>query len=253
MAFMNGPMLPSPARPFEVATQLAEAPLRDEEGNRLLVRWRERWMQWIGPHWAEVPDEAVISRIYRLTSGAVYEWSAGKLRPWPAREATVKAVLHALKAVIALPNETEPNTWLDDPADRTEAISFANGLLFLDESVLYEHDPAFFNLDFEPYAYRPDDPTMMAHLAPRDPVAAFVRECCIRDYHAVLPKHEVRAAFERWAAQFQERAPRMALPLFSRELIRVVGPDLRTANRRYGTVQTHVFVGLRLKPDAIAT
>ncbi|MEW9615200.1 hypothetical protein AB3G45_15355 [Shinella sp. S4-D37] len=44
----------------------------------------------------------------------------------------------------------------------------------------------------------------------------------------------------------------MALPLFSRELIRVVGQDLRTANRRYGTVQTHVFVGLRLKPDAIA-
>ena len=166
---------PPPSKPYAVALQLFRDYLIDE-GLSKLAAWRGGWMAWRVTHWAEVDAAGLRQTIYAALSRAYY-WHETKngieQREWSPDRHKVSNVLEALAAVVHLPSDIDPPSWInehrepiaitDTPADAfrlpdddaAQMVSCRNGLLDLSARTLRDHTPALFNLITVPLDYEP--------------------------------------------------------------------------------------------------
>lgn len=87
-----------------------------------------------------------------------------------------------------------------------------------------------------------DATRLMMDLA--SPVAAFVRECCIREPDATVPRDNLYDAWKRWAEDNGHHAG--AKSTFGRDL-RAVVPDLRDTQPRIGDSRVRYYERIRLR------
>lgn len=87
-----------------------------------------------------------------------------------------------------------------------------------------------------------DAAQLMMDLA--SPVAAFVRECCVRERAAMVPRDNLYDAWKRWAEDNGHHAG--AKSTFGRDL-RAVVPDLRDTQPRIGDSRVRYYERIRLR------
>lgn len=87
-----------------------------------------------------------------------------------------------------------------------------------------------------------DAAQLMMDLA--SPVAAFVRECCVRGPSAMVPRDDLYDAWKRWAEDNGHHAG--AKSTFGRDL-RAVVPDLRDTQPRIGDSRVRYYERIRLR------
>jgi putative DNA primase/helicase len=145
------------------------------DGMSKLASWRGGWMVWRTTHWADVSVADLRQVIYGALNHAVY-WhitkAGAELKEWSPDKRKVGNVLEALAAVVHLPSEIDPPSWVNshgpghseiasEPAeglpedDAAQMISCRNGLLDLTTRTLWSHTPALFNLIAVPLDYDP--------------------------------------------------------------------------------------------------
>lgn len=168
---LDPPILPPPSIPMAVARALIEQlDLADR-----LRHWRGSWWEWQGPHWSEIEDRAVRSKLYKATEYATYLDAENNPKPWAPNRQKIANLIEALAAIDHLPDQVDQPAWLDDRDQDGPVVSAANGLLDVERRVLLPHSPHFFNRVSVPFNFAADPPaperwrTFLAELWPDDP------------------------------------------------------------------------------------
>lgn len=174
---------PSPSAPLAVAHRLYRD-WRDDTGTRTLLCHRGTWMQWHGPHWAEMDTAALRKHIYdRLGTvnclravrkgGEVERYEAVR---WDPNKRKIADVLEAAAAVGHISADVDPPAWLDtgDAGENSfsahgkphagQFISCRNGLLDLSTRTVSPHTPTLFNVVSVPFDYQRDVSSPIAWL-----------------------------------------------------------------------------------------
>ena len=164
-------ILPSPAAPMDVARALIEQlGLADQ-----LRHHRGGWWEWKGPHWIELEDRGVRSKLYKATERASYMNGDGDLKPWAPNRQKIANLLEALAAIDHLHDQVDMPVWLDGREQVGPIVATANGLLDVDRRELLPHSPQFFNRVSVPFDFDADPPaparwlSFLADLWPDDP------------------------------------------------------------------------------------
>jgi putative DNA primase/helicase len=146
---VTGGILPSPARPLDVARELL-ARMTSTGGEVHWAWWRGDFYRWGGAHW-EITDQPVIEKwLYGHLGDAVYFVPAKKdgedptQSPWAPNRKKIGDVAHALGVGI-----------LQRAKDEDKVIAAANGVVDLRTRELVEHRPSRFNLFSLPFDYDP--------------------------------------------------------------------------------------------------
>lgn len=174
--------LPAPTNPMAVARALL--PDWQDHGTFTLRHWRGAWMRWRGPHWDEDDAAAMRAELYPRVEYATYTATdrngQEKTVDWAPTSAKVANLMEAMAAIVHLPTDTEPPTWLAAPereGDRRTIVACQNGLLDVATRQLHPLTPMFFNRVSVPFDYDPATPTPARWLAflhsvwPDDPEA----------------------------------------------------------------------------------
>jgi putative DNA primase/helicase len=147
--------LPPPSAPMAVARELVAQEFTAPEGQLMLRHWRGGWWHWRTSRWAEIEARAMDAAVYQFTEDATY--SAGdQTKPWAPNRRKVGDVLHALAAIVHLPETVTMPTWLDGTEYDGLLVSVGNGLLDVGRRKLLEHTPRFFNATAVPSDYDAD-------------------------------------------------------------------------------------------------
>jgi putative DNA primase/helicase len=172
---------------MEVARELLRDHFTHDTGSPLLRQWHGEWWTWRTSHWGKA-DGAEIERVaYHYTERAI-TWNKKGPRsellallensPWSPTKAKVRNLLHALGAIVAIPENIEQPAWLDPyPASAGPFTACANGILDVGRRILLPHDPSFFtgfsaSFGFDPGAPAPARWTrFLGELWPDDPSA----------------------------------------------------------------------------------
>lgn len=155
--------LPAPTNPMAVARALL--PAWREQGMPTLRHWRGTWMRWRGPHWDEDDAAALRADLYprleHATYTAVDRHGQEKTAEWAPTSAKVANLMEALAAIVHLPGDIEPPTWLAAPereGQQRTIIACRNGLLDLTTRALHPLTPAYFNRVSVPFDFDPEAP-----------------------------------------------------------------------------------------------
>ncbi|MCZ9353215.1 phage/plasmid primase, P4 family [Streptomyces mutabilis] len=153
--------LPAPTHPMAVARALL--PAWQDHGTYTLRHWRGTWMQWRGAHWDEDDAAAMRAALYPRVEYATYTTTdrhgQDKTVDWAPTSAKIANLMEAMAAIVHLPADTEPPTWLAAP-DRNQQtiVACENGLLDVTTRQLHPLTPMFFNRVSVPFDYEPEAP-----------------------------------------------------------------------------------------------
>jgi putative DNA primase/helicase len=174
--------LPAPANPMAVARALL--PAWQAHSTFTLRHWRGAWMRWCGPHWDEDDAAAMRADLYPRVEHATYTTidrnGQDKTVDWAPTSAKVANLMEAMAAIVHLPADTEPPTWLAAPDREHEQrtiVACQNGLLDVTIRALHPLTPVFFNRVSVPFDYDPQAPAPTRWLSflnsiwPEDPEA----------------------------------------------------------------------------------
>lgn len=157
-------VLPPPQDPMAVARKLVA---EYQAGNGLTMRWwRGGWMRHRGTHWTEDEDTAVRKWLYQHLEHASYWFEPPRtkanpdpdsvLKPWQPNRRKVADVLDALTAIVHLPEDIDPPSWLDHaerPVPAERIVACRNGLLDVGDRALHRLTPQLFNRVSVPFDY----------------------------------------------------------------------------------------------------
>ncbi|MBQ0877467.1 NTP-binding protein [Streptomyces sp. RT42] len=159
----EAPHLPAPTHPMAVARALL--PAWQAHGMPSLRYWRGQWMRWRGPHWDEEDAAAMRADLYPRLEYATYTTTdrngQEKTAEWAPTSAKVANLMEALAAIVHLPGDVEPPTWLAAPdreGERRTIVACRNGLLDVTTRALHPLTPAYFNRVSVPFDHDPDAP-----------------------------------------------------------------------------------------------
>lgn len=239
--------LPSPRYPAHAARVVADTFFTDGDGRRTLVHWRGSFYAWRTTHWERTGKGPLYVLIRGATDRAVYTDASQKTRRWAASAASLRAVLLCLADACAIPDETEPETWLDDPGYE-RCISYQDGLLMpADDSgngdELLPHDPLYFNLTASPCAWAGRSPPPAASTVPAASVHAFLADHCAFAPDQMVSKEDLHAAYLAWAGRHAAPLPHRTFVLAVAE---AAGKKVTTGRRRVRGVTACVFIGICL-------
>jgi putative DNA primase/helicase len=163
-------LYPSPSAPLDVARMLYRG-YQTGDGLQTLLAWRGGWMHWQGPHWIEIDDAELRSRIYKILGEVDYkkpikekgEVVGYEITPWDPNKHKISDVLEAMAAVGHLSSSIDPPAKIVHSAVRAEnaagqLISCSNGLLNLSTRKVSDHTPALFNVVSVPFDYDAEAP-----------------------------------------------------------------------------------------------
>jgi putative DNA primase/helicase len=152
--------LPAPTNPMAVARALL--PAWQAHGTYTLRHWRGAWMRWRGPHWDEDDAAAMRADLYPRVEHATYTTTdrngQEKTVDWAPTSAKVANLMEAMAAIVHLPADTEPPTWLDANDDTRTIVACRNGLLDVAKRALHPLTPNYFNRVSVPFDYDPQAP-----------------------------------------------------------------------------------------------
>jgi putative DNA primase/helicase len=153
----SGLLLPSPARPRDVAVIFADQCRHDDM--LTLRHWRGGWWRWKVAHWVEVENLVVREILYYFTENAVYRDAKGTFVRWSPNRYKISDLIDALTGICLLPNEIDQPCWLDaEEAEGSTIVSVANGLLDVRRRHLLPHTPQYFNQTSVPFDYNANAP-----------------------------------------------------------------------------------------------
>lgn len=134
----------SPARTFLIRWS-------DEEGRRLLARWKEEWFTWADGLWSPMSKESMQNAIWRHL-----EATRGADGPKPSIR-LVSETIRELESIegVGLDDGADPPFWADGRTTG-DLVPVANGLLDLMTGEVAPHDPGLFVLSRIPVEYRED-------------------------------------------------------------------------------------------------
>ncbi|MFF8533764.1 phage/plasmid primase, P4 family [Streptomyces sp. NPDC015532] len=174
--------LPAPTNPMAVARALL--PVWQAHSTFTLRHWRGAWMRWRGPHWDEDDAAAMRADLYPRVEHATYTTTdrngQDKTVDWAPTSAKVANLMEAMAAIVHLPADTEPPTWLAAPDREHEQrtiVACQNGLLDVTTRALHPLTPVFFNRVSVPFDYDPQAPAptrwlgFLGSIWPDDPEA----------------------------------------------------------------------------------
>jgi putative DNA primase/helicase len=168
-------ILPSPARPMEVAREFVDSAFTHAEG-RTLCHWRGGWWKWRGSYWEETDERALRALLYVFTEHAVYLHDKENEQAWAPNRKRISDLADALSAICILPTSLDQPCWLDG-RDSGPIVATANGLLDVERQRLTAHSPLFFNQTAVQFNYDPDAPAparwleFLGELWPQEPQA----------------------------------------------------------------------------------
>jgi putative DNA primase/helicase len=169
--------VPAPTNPMAVARHLAPAWLNSD---RLLTlrHWRATWMKWEGSYWREMDDQEVRASLYKELEHAEYFAGLDKngapvIKPWAPTKRKVADLMEAIAAVTHLRPSVDAPSWIGPVRDglsrdsehcfahgkNSPIVACTNGLLRVEDRVLLDLTPSWFNLVSVPFDY---DPTATA-------------------------------------------------------------------------------------------
>jgi putative DNA primase/helicase len=149
-------ILPSPGKPMRVA-RVFEQFCCLRAGRSALLYWRGDWWQWLGPHWIELEDHAVLAMLYLFTERAIYINQEGERADWAPTHHKIGDLAKALSAILRIETRRDQPCWLDD-RKLTTIVAVKNGLLEVNKGELLEHTPLYFNGVSVPFDYDPAAP-----------------------------------------------------------------------------------------------
>jgi P4 family phage/plasmid primase-like protien len=147
---------PAPTAPADVAERFVAENYSHTAGESItptLAYWRGDFYRWVGPHWEELPVDALKSELYRVLTRVAYMSAAAQPveLQWHPNTTKINHVLDALRAFCYTPaRDGEP-----------DVVSFVNGALRLHRDgtrELVEHTPTRFNLTSLPFEYVAEAP-----------------------------------------------------------------------------------------------
>lgn len=150
----QAPELPPPTAPYDVAERFLADTCTHPDALTLRY-WRGTFWCWAGSHWAEQSRDHIRALLYDFTKCAIYvrkTKEGPQLMPWCPNDRRVSALVDALKAASALPDDIEPGSWLVE-RQSGKTIALQNGLLEVNGRKLVPHTPLFFNTLALSFAY----------------------------------------------------------------------------------------------------
>jgi putative DNA primase/helicase len=150
-------LLPPPSQPMQVVRAFVTQRCK-HDGTLTLRHWRGGWWFWRTTHWAEVEDHTVRCLLYHFTENALYVAADKALVPWAPTRHKISDLVDALAAICILSSEVDQPSWLEDCDSDGTIVSFANGLLDIEQHGLLAHTPRYFNQTAVPFDYDPAAP-----------------------------------------------------------------------------------------------
>jgi hypothetical protein len=113
-----------------------------EGGMLLLYRWRDKWWEWNGRTYVELPDAELRSKVYGfLDTSNKRDGKEGQLARFKPAQKHVNELIDGLKAGLMLPTWAEPPMRLDTGERLGTVMMFANGLFDLRTSEVSNQHP----------------------------------------------------------------------------------------------------------------
>jgi putative DNA primase/helicase len=129
-------------------------------GSLGVYAWREKFWEWNGRVYQEVPEADLRATIYDFLdkSARSVKIEGGGFQPGRFRPQGKHAneLLGALRAGLTLPSECDPPTWLDTGRHAGEVMIFQNGMLDLTALTLAEPTPKLWAHGEVGYEWRPE-------------------------------------------------------------------------------------------------
>jgi putative DNA primase/helicase len=149
---------------MEVARAITETHHVGTTGDLLLRHWRGGWWCWQDSCWVESENRAVRAELYKSTERATYvkpvkqgNGEVSTLEPWAPNRHKIADLAEALAAVLHLSERVSQPGWTGDAGVPAGVIvACANGLLNVENRMLYPHTPRYFNQTAVPFDYAPN-------------------------------------------------------------------------------------------------
>jgi putative DNA primase/helicase len=139
--------------PYDSARMFVGLRYTKPEG-RTLLHWQGQFYRYGGKCWRPFGEGELQQELYEFLDRAVEKRTHERFLP---DQTKVNKVVHALAALVNVPDETKAPAWIGTPPDEapkaSELLACQNGLLNLKTRKLLPHTPKLFNLNVLEFEY----------------------------------------------------------------------------------------------------